>query len=67
MYLYAIDLLKFSWFILKFNAGIILLFLQSLFKISFQRNMREAHAMYPFTGKRDKELFEKALAEVSSR
>ena len=26
--------------------------------------MREAHAMYPFTGKRDKELFDKALAEV---
>lgn len=34
------------------------------FSFSFQRNMREAHAMYPFTGKRDKELFDKALAEV---
>lgn len=33
--------------------------------VCFQRNMREAHAMYPFTGKRDKELFDKALAEVS--
>ncbi|GFO13611.1 hypothetical protein PoB_004011600 [Plakobranchus ocellatus] len=33
--------------------------------LTFLRNMREAHAMYPFTGKRDKELFEKALAEVS--
>jgi len=34
--------------------------------LTFLRNMREAHAMYPFTGKRDKELFDKALAEVSS-
>jgi hypothetical protein len=32
--------------------------------LTFLRNMREAHAMYPFTGKRDKELFDKALAEV---
>uniref|UniRef100_A0A2C9LPS6 Uncharacterized protein n=1 Tax=Biomphalaria glabrata TaxID=6526 RepID=A0A2C9LPS6_BIOGL len=32
--------------------------------LTFLRNMREAHAMYPFTGKRDKELFDKALAEL---
>lgn len=35
--------------------------------LTFLRNMREAHAMYPFTGKRDKELFEKALAELLRR
>jgi hypothetical protein len=35
--------------------------------LTFLRNMREAHAMYPFTGKRDKELFDKALAELLSR
>uniref|UniRef100_A0A2C9LPX9 Uncharacterized protein n=1 Tax=Biomphalaria glabrata TaxID=6526 RepID=A0A2C9LPX9_BIOGL len=35
--------------------------------LTFLRNMREAHAMYPFTGKRDKELFDKALAELFSR
>ncbi|RUS86334.1 hypothetical protein EGW08_005919 [Elysia chlorotica] len=35
--------------------------------LTFLRNMREAHAMYPFTGKRDKELFEKALAEMLRR
>ncbi|XP_055899094.1 uncharacterized protein LOC106053932 isoform X43 [Biomphalaria glabrata] len=34
--------------------------------LTFLRNMREAHALYPFTGKRDKELFDKALAEVNS-
>ncbi|KAI8789840.1 hypothetical protein BgiBS90_010098 [Biomphalaria glabrata] len=35
--------------------------------LTFLRNMREAHAMYPFTGKRDKELFDKALAELFLR
>uniref|UniRef100_A0A2C9LQ79 Uncharacterized protein n=1 Tax=Biomphalaria glabrata TaxID=6526 RepID=A0A2C9LQ79_BIOGL len=35
--------------------------------LTFLRNMREAHAMYPFTGKRDKELFDKALAEIFKR
>uniref|UniRef100_A0A2C9LPP9 Uncharacterized protein n=1 Tax=Biomphalaria glabrata TaxID=6526 RepID=A0A2C9LPP9_BIOGL len=35
--------------------------------LTFLRNMREAHAMYPFTGKRDKELFDKALAELIER
>uniref|UniRef100_A0A2C9LPN9 Uncharacterized protein n=1 Tax=Biomphalaria glabrata TaxID=6526 RepID=A0A2C9LPN9_BIOGL len=35
--------------------------------LTFLRNMREAHAMYPFTGKRDKELFDKALAELFRR
>uniref|UniRef100_A0A2C9LPY9 Uncharacterized protein n=1 Tax=Biomphalaria glabrata TaxID=6526 RepID=A0A2C9LPY9_BIOGL len=35
--------------------------------LTFLRNMREAHAMYPFTGKRDKELFDKALAELLLR
>ncbi|XP_005089527.1 uncharacterized protein LOC101860137 isoform X8 [Aplysia californica] len=35
--------------------------------LTFLRNMREAHAMYPFTGKRDKELFDKALAELLKR
>uniref|UniRef100_A0A2C9LPT1 Uncharacterized protein n=1 Tax=Biomphalaria glabrata TaxID=6526 RepID=A0A2C9LPT1_BIOGL len=35
--------------------------------LTFLRNMREAHAMYPFTGKRDKELFDKALAELYRR
>uniref|UniRef100_A0A2C9LPN4 Uncharacterized protein n=1 Tax=Biomphalaria glabrata TaxID=6526 RepID=A0A2C9LPN4_BIOGL len=35
--------------------------------LTFLRNMREAHAMYPFTGKRDKELFDKALAEILFR
>uniref|UniRef100_A0A2C9LPN5 Uncharacterized protein n=1 Tax=Biomphalaria glabrata TaxID=6526 RepID=A0A2C9LPN5_BIOGL len=35
--------------------------------LTFLRNMREAHAMYPFTGKRDKELFDKALAELFNR
>uniref|UniRef100_A0A2C9LPZ4 Uncharacterized protein n=1 Tax=Biomphalaria glabrata TaxID=6526 RepID=A0A2C9LPZ4_BIOGL len=35
--------------------------------LTFLRNMREAHAMYPFTGKRDKELFDKALAELFHR
>uniref|UniRef100_A0A2C9LQA0 Uncharacterized protein n=1 Tax=Biomphalaria glabrata TaxID=6526 RepID=A0A2C9LQA0_BIOGL len=35
--------------------------------LTFLRNMREAHAMYPFTGKRDKELFDKALAELLRR
>uniref|UniRef100_A0A2C9LQ84 Uncharacterized protein n=1 Tax=Biomphalaria glabrata TaxID=6526 RepID=A0A2C9LQ84_BIOGL len=35
--------------------------------LTFLRNMREAHAMYPFTGKRDKELFDKALAELFQR
>ncbi|BFY98965.1 hypothetical protein BsWGS_02002 [Bradybaena similaris] len=35
--------------------------------LTFLRNMREAHAMYPFTGKRDKELFDKALAELFVR
>ncbi|CAL1527338.1 unnamed protein product [Lymnaea stagnalis] len=35
--------------------------------LTFLRNMREAHAMYPFTGKRDKELFDKALAEILLR
>uniref|UniRef100_A0A2C9LPP4 Uncharacterized protein n=1 Tax=Biomphalaria glabrata TaxID=6526 RepID=A0A2C9LPP4_BIOGL len=35
--------------------------------LTFLRNMREAHAMYPFTGKRDKELFDKALAELCVR
>uniref|UniRef100_A0A2C9LPZ9 Uncharacterized protein n=1 Tax=Biomphalaria glabrata TaxID=6526 RepID=A0A2C9LPZ9_BIOGL len=35
--------------------------------LTFLRNMREAHAMYPFTGKRDKELFDKALAELFFR
>uniref|UniRef100_A0A2C9LPY4 Uncharacterized protein n=1 Tax=Biomphalaria glabrata TaxID=6526 RepID=A0A2C9LPY4_BIOGL len=35
--------------------------------LTFLRNMREAHAMYPFTGKRDKELFDKALAELIFR
>ncbi|XP_055898890.1 uncharacterized protein LOC106053932 isoform X11 [Biomphalaria glabrata] len=35
--------------------------------LTFLRNMREAHALYPFTGKRDKELFDKALAELFLR